>query len=215
MEPYIGSLNPFSLATSFFLLFLRAWCLPLGTEFFLLFVTLPFGAGFVLLCLIFFCQLLDQCPSSLWIIVWPPCGAWSVFRWDQGSFWRWTMYRTHDQFSLWKIVITCRGNCVWHQSVTKCLWGRNSSHSKARFCQEAYFYVKLIEQFSDLLISRLERLCWSVLGHCNITTGHWCDTWVLSLSKLWWSMYNKVAPLQMSSTLKCFQTSGKFVQFLG
>ena len=187
MEPYIGSLSPFSLAIRFFLLFLRAWCLPLGTEFFLLFVTLPFGAGFVLLCLILFCQLLDQCPSSLWIIVWPPCGAWGVFCAAQGSFGRWTCFlqkqvlslcRTHGQFSLRKIVITCWRNCVWHQSVTKCLWGRNSSYSKARFCQEAYFYVKLIEQFSDLLISRLERLCWSVFGHCNTNPGHWCDTWV-------------------------------------
>jgi hypothetical protein len=63
MEPNIGSLNPYSLATSFF----STFALPLDAEFFLPFVFLPLGAGF-------FPHL--PCPplAHYWISVYHPSG---------------------------------------------------------------------------------------------------------------------------------------------
>ena len=108
MEPNIGSLNPYSLATSFFssvalsiVSALGRWILP------------PFclpslrSRVFSSFALSSPCPLLDQCLSSLWITVWPPCEAGSVFCWDQGSFGRWICFPSEASSVLardaWKV----------------------------------------------------------------------------------------------------------------
>ena len=86
-EPYIGSLNPYSLATVFFLSFFWARCLPLAAESYLPFVFLPLGAGFVLPCLVLPLPTVgsasiippDNCLASLWSMIRLPLG--------QGFFW--------------------------------------------------------------------------------------------------------------------------------
>ena len=137
------------------------------------------------------CQLLDQCLSSLWIIVWPPCEAKSVFCWDQGYFGRWICFPLEASSVLarnaWPVFpledchYLLRKLCLASISNRVSL-GQNQFSLLSKILKQNS--AKLKPQCSDLSIGRLERLCRLVTGHCNTITGYWCHTWVWSLSKL-------------------------------